>query len=88
VFLFGGVCEIGGRIWIVITPSSTPPTTGYKTRQNIADEYNISTKILKMKLEAKGLELPKGRVSLRWQKRIYETLGYPRCISKHDYENI
>ncbi|MEO1257430.1 MAG: hypothetical protein AAFZ15_01490 [Bacteroidota bacterium] len=62
--------------------------SGYKTRQQIATEYEISTKTLMGKLKATGIELPRGRVSLFWLKKIYESLGYPLCISKKDYEGI
>ena len=61
---------------------------GFKTRQQIAVEYEITSKTLVSKLRNKGVELPVGRVGLRWQKTIYEALGYPLGISKYDYEGV
>ena len=61
---------------------------GYKTRQQIAFEYEISTKTLKAKLKREGIELPSGRVSLSVQKKIYDALGYPIGVSKEDYNGV
>ncbi len=68
--------------------NSTPTFSGYKTRQQIASEYEISTRTLREKLKSKNIVLPNGRISLFWQKKIYEALGYPLCVSKKDYEGI
>ncbi len=62
--------------------------SGYKTREQIAMEFGVTAKTLKCKLEAKGIFLPNGRVSLYWQKRIYGALGYPSGVSKKDYAEI
>lgn len=67
---------------------NTQNGTGFKTRQQIANEYQISEKTLMAKLRLKGVKLPKGLVSLEWQKQIYEALGYPLSISKDDYHEI
>lgn len=61
---------------------------GFKTRQQIAAEYEISSKTLGFKLKTKDILLPPGRVGLRWQKTIYEALGYPLCVSKNDYSGV
>jgi len=59
-----------------------------KTRQEIAGEYGYCRQTLGRKLIQHGILLPKGLVSLKSQKIIYETLGYPPGISKEDYENV
>ena len=68
--------------------NSTTMFSGYKTRQQLAAEYEISTKTLRSKLKAKDIDLPSGRVSLAFQKKVYEALGYPLCVSKKDYNRI
>jgi hypothetical protein len=68
--------------------TNPPNYFGYKTRQEIAAEYGISPKTLKKKLGKHDIKLPRGRICLRDQKMIYEALGYPLDVSKHDYEDI
>jgi hypothetical protein len=67
---------------------NSPIFSGYKTRQIIAEEYHMSTKTLLHKLKEKKILLPPGRVNLKDQRWIYETLGYPPGISKKDYESV
>jgi DNA-binding transcriptional regulator LsrR (DeoR family) len=57
----------------------------FKTRQQIAEEFGISAKSLIKKIEKFEISLPNGLVSIEWQKKIYESLGYPQGISKRDY---
>jgi len=58
-----------------------PNYFGYKTRQEMAREYNLSPKPFMKKLARAGITLPPGRVSPKDQKRIYETIGYPpKCL--------
>ena len=67
---------------------NTQNGTGFKTRQQIAIEYGIDRKTLKKKLDQIGISLPSGLLSTEWQKRIYETLGYPSGAVKKDFEDL
>jgi hypothetical protein len=64
----------------------TPVTC--KTRQQIADQYGFSRQTLWRKLRRHGIELPPGLICPKWQKLIYNTLGYPSGISYKDYEQV
>ena len=66
---------------------SQPYESGFKTRQQMAGEYSLTVKPWIKKVKDAGIHLPKGRISPRWQKRIYEALGYPPGISKKDFED-
>ncbi len=68
--------------------NSPPYSPGYKTREQIAAEYGVSVKTLIEKLKAEGITLPPGRVSLIWQKRIYDAMGYPPGVPKKDFADI
>lgn len=59
-----------------------------KTRQQIADEYGVSTKTLNNWLILHDIILPKCGVTPKYQKLIYEALGYPPCVEKANYEEI
>lgn len=48
-----------------------------KTRQEIADEYAVSTKTLSRWLKKKNLDISSGLVTPKEQKQIYEELGEP-----------
>jgi ribosomal protein S18 len=48
-----------------------------KTRKEIAAEYGCNYNTLRRHLESAGIILPKGLVSPKDQRRIYEALGYP-----------
>lgn len=62
--------------------------SGCKTRQQIADEYSFCEQTLRRKLRLHSIKLPRGLVTPKWQKVIYEALGYPPGVSKADYEHI
>lgn len=59
-----------------------------KTREQVAKEYGISTKTLSRKLAAKGIDLPKGLIFPRWQKLIYQQLGWPDSLDQAKYDSI
>ena len=59
-----------------------------KTRQQIAEEFTTYPKTLIRWLKKQGVILPPCALTPKWQKLIYETLGYPPCVNKLDYENI
>jgi hypothetical protein len=71
-----------------MSKTNAPVHFGYKTRQEIADEYHIGIKPFMKKLAKEKIKLPPGRVSPKYQKRIYEALGYPPTVSEIDYENL
>jgi len=54
----------------------------YKTRKEIAQEFNIDRKSLYRKLKAAGIFLKRGLVSLEDQERIYAILGKSMKIIK------
>ena len=49
-----------------------------KTREQIADEYGISTKTLKKWLQNAGIEIPRGLICPLNQRKIYKRLGVPK----------
>lgn len=49
----------------------------YKTRKEVANEYGISTKTLIRILNKEKIELPRGNISPKNLRVIYEHLGYP-----------
>jgi hypothetical protein len=71
-----------------MSKTNAPVHFGYKTRQEIADEYHLGIKAFMKKLAEKSIKLPPGRVSPRNQKRIYEAFGYPPTVSMEDYKGI
>ena len=48
-----------------------------KTRQELALLYGISTKTFKKWLNREGINLPRGLISPKDQKKIFEKLGIP-----------
>ena len=48
-----------------------------KTREQIAEEYNISTKTLNKWLKDAGIQLPSGLICPANQMKIYELIGEP-----------
>jgi len=60
----------------------------FKTRQQIATEYGLSRSAFWRKLKKHHLELSPGLISLEWQKKIYESLGYPSGVSWKDFADI
>jgi hypothetical protein len=61
------------------------PFSGSKTRQQIALEFNFSRSTFWRKLKEHGIELPGGLVCPKWQKVIYEKLGYPPGVQKEGF---
>jgi hypothetical protein len=59
-----------------------------KTRRQIADEFDIHYQTLWRRLEKNGIKLPKGRLLPKWQKVVYEELGYPKSVQRSDYEEV
>lgn len=59
-----------------------------KTRKEIANEYGFSTQTLWRKLLLHDIELSAGLICPKWQKLIYDKLGYPLSISCKDYEHV
>ena len=60
----------------------------FRTRQQVAAEYGLSYTTLWRRLKQHGVIVPPGLLSLRWQKKIFETLGYPHGVDKKDFENV
>lgn len=50
---------------------------GYKSRKEIANEYNVSRKTLYRWIKEKGLNLSKGLLSEEEQQLIYQSFGTP-----------
>lgn len=63
----------------------TTKFSGSKTRLQIAEEYEISYPTLWRKIKTIGLNLPGGLLPPKWQKMIYDSMGYPPGISPKDY---
>jgi hypothetical protein len=55
-------------------------TSGSKTRQQMALEFNFSYSTFWRKLKEYGIDLPKGLICPKYQKKIYDALGYPQAI--------
>lgn len=48
-----------------------------QARQQIADEYKTSPKTLRRWFKKYNIQVPPGNITPKYQKLIYETLGYP-----------
>ncbi len=48
-----------------------------KSRQQIAEEFGVSTKTLSRWLKKENIDLPPGSVTPKWQKLIYFCFGKP-----------
>jgi hypothetical protein len=60
-----------------------------KTRQQVADELNVTIKVLNGAIERHKLNIPHGGALFpKHQKLIYEALGYPSGVNPKDYENV
>lgn len=59
--------------------------SGAKTRQQIAEEYEISYPTFWRKIKLVGLKLPGGLLPPKWQKLIYDSFGYPPGVTPEDY---
>jgi len=57
--------------------------TRFKTREEIANEYGISTKTLRRKLNKAGVAFSKGLLSIKEQNIIYDLFGKPNYL---DYQ--
>ena len=57
--------------------SSNKEKSTFKTREEIAAEYNISTKTLRRKLKKEGISFSQGLLSIKEQTIIYQTFGKP-----------
>ena len=69
--------------------SNNSPKIEIKTRQQIAEEYGWkSVQTLRTKLRQYEIELPNGSITPKWQKIIYDCLGYPSGISKSTYKEV
>jgi len=51
-----------------------------KTRRQLANEFGMHVNTLMRKLKREGVELPKGLVCPKEQRRIYELFGNPEHI--------
>lgn len=70
-------------------PAKKISRPGCMTRQQITAEYEWrSVQTFRTKLEQNGIELPSGSISPKWQKTIYDKLGYPPGVSKKDFEDV
>jgi len=49
--------------------------TRFKTREEIANEFGISTKTLRRRLDKAGVIFPRGLLSLKEQHIIYDLFG-------------
>ena len=49
-----------------------------KTREQIADEYGVSTKTLKKWMDYAGIKIPSGLICPAHQRKIYKLLGSPK----------
>lgn len=56
-----------------------------KTRQQIAEEYGVSSKTLSRWLKNEGVELPSGLIKPKWQKIIYQRFGAPHNQNSMSY---
>lgn len=57
-----------------------------KTRKQMAAEYNMGVVTFWRKLNKEKIEIPSGLITRKWQQVIYERFGYPRGLSKRDFE--
>ena len=54
----------------------------------MAAEYNLSVQTFRNKLRQNGINLPPGSIMPKWQKVIYERLGYPAGVNKEHYKDV
>ena len=60
-----------------------------KTREDVAQEYNVSIKVLNAHIEKHHIEIPPYTLLFpKQQKEIYEKLGYPPSVDRSLYENV
>lgn len=63
--------------------------SGCKTRQQITAEYGWrSVQTLRTKLIQNEIKLPNGSITPKWQKIIYDCLGYPPGVPKTAYLEV
>jgi hypothetical protein len=69
--------------------SSSPQfPASFKTRQQIAQEYGLSYSTFWRRLKYHKIELPPGLINLKWQKEIYEKMGYPPEVAGSSHPSI
>ena len=62
-----------------------------KSLAQIAAEYNFLIRTFHnhiKKHEVLRVNIKRGIQTPKFQKLIYETLGYPPCVKKSDYDNV
>jgi hypothetical protein len=64
----------------MIMKKRLPSPTTSKTRQQMADEYNIEIKAFRGKLKQAGIHLSRGQIIPADQMRIYRALGPPTYV--------
>ncbi|MBI1227710.1 MAG: hypothetical protein GC192_20925 [Bacteroidetes bacterium] len=64
--------------------NNKPALSGSKTRQQIANEFSFSYPTFWRKIKSVGIDLPSGLICPKWQKLIYEALGYPPEVESLD----
>jgi hypothetical protein len=57
----------------------------FKTRQQIAAEYDISYPTFWRKMKSFSIKLPGGLLSPNFQKTIYDAFGYPKGVHPADF---
>ena len=60
-----------------------------KTREDVAQEFGVSIKVLNAHIEKHHIEIPPYTLLFpKQQKEIYEKLGYPPSVDRSLYENV
>lgn len=62
---------------MTLNPETQKKNRCVKTRQQLADEYNVHRNTFTRRLKKVGIDLPDGLVYPEEQERIYEKLGRP-----------
>lgn len=60
----------------------------HKYKKEIAAEYGLKPRTFHNRLKRYHLIVPRGLVSPRDQKRVYERLGYPIGVNEDDFARI
>ena len=59
-----------------------------KTKQQIIAELNMGKTTFYRRINASGLKLPNTLLNRKYQKLIYDEVGYPYGISWKDFEDV
>ncbi len=60
-----------------------------KTRQNMADEFNMNIQMFMRLIKSLNIQLPERRLLLPpHQKWVYEAIYYPDCVDRALYEKF